>query len=535
MALSDLKVKTKMSMSFAALIVFIIIITIVAMRVMFSTNSVIKDVHYLLDTSYSKVDLVYESISKVDNLNFHMSDEPELLSEDRLSQISKAEQELKSSAMALNRNLYPVEVEKIQKAVDLYIANTPAYIEQVRSGDPVIATKAYHQYIADVFDEIESTCYEFEKKLIADANQRVFSISSKTPIFVSLSTSILAIIVAAFLAMKISHVIVSSLMYCVKHANSIAKGDLSETINSLSKDEFGMLTKSLEEMRLEWLEITRNIKTTVLEVEKNVNEIDEATLSINTSADECQSKSLTVAAASNQMVSTTGDIASNCENAVVSARQANNTTNDGVSQVEKTIDGIQIQLGKTKEDAALISNLVEQAQKIGTIVQTISDIASQTNLLALNAAIEAARAGEAGKGFAVVADEVRALASRTSTSTSEITKMVNRIQNDANTANDSMTQSLGNMSSLSEQASSVHGLLRDIIEQVGGVTSQITQISTAAEEQTTATAEISSNMQSITDIAKSFTSQVNQAHEDVKESVRLLDNLLVQIGKIKVD
>ncbi|MGN1280583.1 MAG: methyl-accepting chemotaxis protein [Succinivibrio sp.] len=535
MLLNDLKVKTKMFMSFATLIVFIVMITVVAMNVMFSTNGVIKDVHYLLGISYSKVDKVYETMSYVDGLNFHMSDQPKLLTDQRVDEIKKGEAELKKYAMSLNRNLYPVEVEKIQKSVEQYIANTSSYIDKVKTGDPRTATEAYHQYLSDVFDEIESTCYHFEKKLITDATNRVFSISSQTPIFVSLGTSILAIIVAMYLAMKISHVIVTSLMYCVKQANNISKGDLSQKINSKSSDEFGLLTGALERMRLEWLDIAKTIKKTVVDVENNVNEIDDATQAINTSADDCQSKSLTVAAASNQMVSTTSDIAKNCENAVSSARQANDTTNDGVTQVEKTIEGIQLQLGKTKEDASLIQTLVEQSQKIGTIVQTISDIANQTNLLALNAAIEAARAGEAGKGFAVVADEVRALASRTSSSTSEITKMVNQIQNDANTANDSMMQSLGNMNSLSEQASSVHDLLQNIIEQVGGVTSQITQISTAAEEQTTATAEISSNMQSITDIAQSFSAQVNQAHADVKQSVRQLDDLMVHIEKIKVE
>jgi len=287
-------------------------------------------------------------------------------------------------------------------------------------------------------------------------------------------------------------------------------------------------------MRKTWQKLVAEIKDTVYSVEDNINDISSATNHINESAQESQNRSLTVAAAANEMVSTTHDIAKNCENAAKSAAESNDTTNNGVSQVEETISGIQDQVVKSKSDAELIQALVNQAESIGAIVNTIDDIASQTNLLALNAAIEAARAGEAGKGFAVVADEVRALASRTSSSTQEITKMVTQIQADANSANNSMSASLENMNALADKASSVHDLLQTILDQVGGVTGQITQIATAAEQQTTATSEISSNMQGITDIAKTFAEKVQDTNSDVAKSVDLLDTLLDHIKHLKV-
>ena len=299
-------------------------------------------------------------------------------------------------------------------------------------------------------------------------------------------------------------------------------------------DDFGVLLKSLEQMRLEWKGIVGAIKDAEANLNNNFTDIRTSTDSITEAAKSTENRALTVAAAADEMVSTTSDIAKNCQEAAVNAEDSNRTTQEGVDKVRLTIEAIQNQVSKSKHDAEQVKSLVDRAQKIGTIVQTIDEIASQTNLLALNAAIEAARAGEAGKGFAVVADEVRALASRTSKSTQEITDMVSQVQNEANLANESMTKSVESMDLLATDASAIESLLNDIIEKVEIVNAQIGQIATAAEEQTTATSEISTNMQSITNSAQGFAQEVDTTQNIVGVASDAVADLTNLVAKIRV-
>jgi methyl-accepting chemotaxis protein len=223
---------------------------------------------------------------------------------------------------------------------------------------------------------------------------------------------------------------------------------------------------------------------------------------IATGAEQSSCQSQTVATASEEMSSTAMDIAKNCQSAANSAQQASTLTESGYAVVSETVEGIRYRGEKTKENAAIVANLGKRSEEIGEIIGTIEDIADQTNLLALNAAIEAARAGEQGRGFAVVADEVRNLATRTTKATQEIAGMIKGIQIETSKAIVSMEAGVAGTIKGAEQASTLEASLTEIANQINDVMSQVSQIATAAEEQTAVTNEVTSNILQISDVVR---------------------------------
>jgi methyl-accepting chemotaxis protein len=209
------------------------------------------------------------------------------------------------------------------------------------------------------------------------------------------------------------------------------------------------------------------------------------------------------ATASEEMAATSLDIARNCHMAAENSSEASRTAREGAAIVQNTVEGMGRIAAKVRQSAQAVEQLGVRSDQIGTIVATIEDIADQTNLLALNAAIEAARAGEQGRGFAVVADEVRALADRTTKATKEIGQMIKSIQSETRQAVLVMEDGVREVQVGTNEASKSGGALEEIQQRISEVTLQINQIATAAEEQTATTREISDNLQQISGTVQS--------------------------------
>ena len=399
-------------------------------------------------------------------------------------------------------------------------------------------SEALDVYIYEVLP-ITNNCLELYQKLIDEqvtlSTELTRANTSKGPMYTSIILAVFSVIIAFLISRGISGYIHRNFTLLVNYISRMEKGDFNFRIDNTLEDEFGKVFNSASQMRLKLGESLADVVKSYRAFDERLSGIHSKISSVAEAIADAESRSVTVSAASDEMVSTTSDIAKNCENAAANANDTQNITEHGVTEVEGVIDAIRNQAEKTKKDAQLISTLVDQTNKIGTIVQTIEDIASQTNLLALNAAIEAARAGEAGKGFAVVADEVRALASRSSSSTQEITKMVSQIQSDANSANESMTNTLGEMKDLAERASGVTDILNDINSHVDNVNSQIGQIATAAQQQTTATSEISNNMQGVSTLTRQSANSSQDSNDEIEQLRAAAKDLLEKLAVFKLE
>jgi len=307
-----------------------------------------------------------------------------------------------------------------------------------------------------------------------------------------------AIGAAIFICFAISRSIIVPVNKLAKQADLLAGGDLTVEIACNSQDEIGQLAGSFKLMATSLRKTITQISETSSQVAASSNQLQATAVQISTGTEEVASQTNTVAVASEEMSATSTDIARNCSMAADAARNTTDSAQAGANVVQETIVGMNTIAERVRQTAATIGALGARSEQIGAIVGTIEDIADQTNLLALNAAIEAARAGEQGRGFAVVADEVRALAERTTKATHEIGEMIKAIQKESAEAVKAMTEGVHEVENGALLSQRSGRALEDILERIGEVSTQINQIATAAEEQTATTNEITSNLQQVT-------------------------------------
>lgn len=313
---------------------------------------------------------------------------------------------------------------------------------------------------------------------------------------------VLMILLTVALAFVIARSITIPASVLAGQTEKVARGELDIDVVCDSDDEIGKLSCSFKTM-------TENLRSIISQVANTSNQVAAAATQLTatagqiaTGAEEVAAQSGTVATAGEEMSATSNDIANNCQMAAEGAQRASQSAQNGAAVVESTIIVMGQIAAKVQESARTVESLGARSDQIGAIIGTIEDIADQTNLLALNAAIEAARAGEQGRGFAVVADEVRALAERTTRATKEIGEMIKAIQSETRGAVTAMEQGVRQVEAGTSEAAKSGNALRDILDQVNAVAMQVNQIATAAEEQTATTSEISSNMQLITEVVQ---------------------------------
>ena len=288
-----------------------------------------------------------------------------------------------------------------------------------------------------------------------------------------------------------------------------------------SVDEVEQLSREIHRMASMLRGLLEKIISSSEDVSSGASRVHRSAELIAIGSEKVAAQAGSVATAGEEMSATSGDIAQNCQLAAEGAERASQAACSGAEVVERTVEVMGLIAQRVQETAKTVESLGVRSDQIGAIIGTIEDIADQTNLLALNAAIEAARAGEQGRGFAVVADEVRALAERTTRATKEIGAMIKAIQGETRGAVAAMEQGVQQVESGTGEAARSGDALRVILDQVHAVALQVNQIATAAEEQTATTCEISGNMLLITEVVQE-TSQ--GAHEAAATAAQLSGN-----------
>ena len=317
--------------------------------------------------------------------------------------------------------------------------------------------------------------------------------------------------------------------------NKFSEGDLNVYLKSEKDDEIKRLFDGFNKSVNNIKEIIKELIQVVKSTASSSSQISSSTEEMAAGAQEQTSQTSEVATAIEQMARTILETTKNAGTASENAKKAGEIAGEGGKVVEDTIEGM-IRITEVVSKAAdTVKQLGKSSNEIGEIIQVIDDIADQTNLLALNAAIEAARAGEQGRGFAVVADEVRKLAERTTKATKEIAVMIKQIQQDTKGAVESIEEGTEEVRKGKEMANKAGESLKEIISASNKVVDDVNQVASASEEQSTTAEQISRSIEAISNVSNEGAAGIQQVAKSAEDLNMLTENLQNLISKFRIE
>jgi len=350
----------------------------------------------------------------------------------------------------------------------------------------------------------------------------------------SVSLPIFALLIGVAAAFLISRLIVPPLVRAARVAREVANGNLTVTVPDGGNDEIGTVLNAMKSMVAGLQEMVVNLQNSAQEVSSAAEELSAVTVQTSEGVHEQKQEVDQTASAMTEMSASIQEVANNAERASSAAKDADEGSTECEKLVRTSQESILGLAGDIRKSADIVDQVKQNSNTASTVLDVIKNIAEQTNLLALNAAIEAARAGEQGRGFAVVASEVRTLAQRTQDSTTEIEQIISELQNGVDQAVSSMDDNRENAERTVERGEEAAKALRRISKAVGDIADMNTQTASAATQQSTVSEQISQSVQRISEIADQSSSGAEETSRSSEELARLAEQIQQMSQRFRV-
>ncbi|MFK7702799.1 methyl-accepting chemotaxis protein [Pseudomonas caspiana] len=374
---------------------------------------------------------------------------------------------------------------------------------------------------------------DVNNQMIATQNKSRDDESAQSVQMISIAT-VLALLFSILAAWIITRQISTPLRETLEVVERVAAGDLSRDLTIDRKDELGSLQRSIQTMTVNLRQLIGGIRDGVTQIASAAEELSAVTEQTSAGVNSQKVETDQVATAMHEMTATVQEVARNAEEASEAAVAADQQAREGDRVVNEAITQIERLASEVGNSTEAMNELKRESDKIGSVLDVIKSVAQQTNLLALNAAIEAARAGEAGRGFAVVADEVRSLAQRTQKSTEEIEQLIAGLQSGTQQVAAIMDNSRELTVSSVELTRRAGSSLENITKTVSAIQAMNQQIAAAAEEQSATAEEINRSILNVRDVSEQTSAASEETAASSVELARLGNHLQVMVSKFKV-
>ncbi|BDM22252.1 methyl-accepting chemotaxis protein [Pseudomonas sp. LRP2-20] len=448
-----------------------------------------------------------------------------------LESLNRAVSALANSELMYKEMIASPEEEKLfhsyKIAKDNYLEDSEKAISLVQSGKIGAAREIIEERLgtnAEILADALMKLAEFNSKS-ANASSIASDETFANAVQFILGMVGIAIVLTLVLALTFTRTITVPLSQAIEASKIVASGDLTYSFDIQGCDEPAQLLKSLSDMRSNLRETIEQIANSSTQLASASEELHAVTEDSTRGLHQQNAEIELAATAVNEMTSAVEEVAHNALSTSDASVKANQTARSGRDRVEHTVTSIAQLVGEMGGTSVKVEELANNVRDIGQVLSVIRAIAEQTNLLALNAAIEAARAGEQGRGFAVVADEVRALAHRTQQSTQEIEQMINTIQEGATTAVASMRSSRDRVDHTLEVARAAGAALDEIAQAISSINERNLVIASASEEQANVAREVDRNLLNIKDLSLQTSAGADQTSSASQELSRLAVDL----------